>query len=75
MRTKNQTFDILEKFICQAELWSRKKLKHLRTNFEEEFANKAGEEDSSKKDVKWELSAPYTLEQNRKAEPINYNLM
>ena len=44
MRTKSQTFDTFQKFIRQAKRQSAKKLKHLRTNFGGEFANKAFEE-------------------------------
>lgn len=39
MKTKNQTFDTFQKFICQVKRQSRKKFKHLYTNFGEEFAN------------------------------------
>ena len=75
MRTKSQAFYTFQKFICQAERQSRKKLKHLRTDFGGEFANHAFEEYTSKEDVKWEPSAPYTPEQNGKAERLNYTLM
>ena len=75
MRTKSQGFDTFQKFICQAERQSGKKLKHLRTDFGGEFANHAFEEYTSKEDVKWEPSAPYTPEQNGKAERLNYSLM
>ena len=75
MRTKSQTFDIFQKFIRQAERQSGKKLKHLRTDFGGEFANKAFEEYTSKEGVKWEPSAPYTPEQNGKAERLNYTLI
>ncbi len=44
MKTKSQTFDTFQKFIRQGERQSGKKLKHLRTDFEGEFANKAFEE-------------------------------
>ena len=64
MRTKGQTFDTFQRFIHQAERQSGKKLKHLRTDFGGEFANKAFEE-----------YAPYTPEQNGKAERLNYTLM
>ncbi len=75
MKTKSQTFDTFQKFIRQVERQSGKNLKHLRTNFKGEFANKAFEEYTSKEGVKWELSAIYTSEQNEKAERLNYNLM
>ncbi len=75
MRTKSQAFDTFQKFICQAERQSDKKLKGLHTDFGGEFANHAFEEYSSKESVKWEPSAPYTLEQNGKAERLNYILM
>ncbi len=52
MRIKSQTFDIFQKFIRQAERQSRKKLKHLRTDFGGEFANKTFEEYTSKGGVK-----------------------
>ena len=52
-----------------------KKLNHLHTDFEREFANKALKEYTSKEVVKLEPSAPYTLEQNGKAEDLNYTLM
>ena len=62
MRTKEQTFDIFLKFICQAERQLRKKLKHLYTDFGGEFANQAFEEYVAREGVKWEPSAPYTSE-------------
>ena len=52
MRTKSQAFDTFQKFICQAEYQLGKKLKHLRINFEEKFANKAFEEYTAKEGVK-----------------------
>lgn len=52
MRTKNQIFDIFQKFICQAEYQFRKKLKHLYTDFRKKFANKAFKEYTAKKDIK-----------------------
>ncbi len=75
MRTKSRNFDKFQKFICQAECSSAKKLKHLRTDFRGKFANKAFEEYTSKEGVKWEPSAPYTQEQNKKAKHLNYTLM
>ncbi len=75
MRTKGQAFDTFQKFIPQAERQSGKKLKHLRTDFGGEFANQAFEEDTAKEGIKWEPSAPYTPEQNGKAERLNYTFM
>ena len=75
MRTKGQAFDIFQKFICQAERLSGKKLKHLCTDFGKEFANQAFEEYIAKEGVKWEPSALYTPEQNGKTERLNYTLM
>ena len=75
MRTKIQTFDIFQRFICQAECQSGKKLKHLYTDFGREFANQAFEEYIFKEGIKQELSAPYTPEQNGKAKYLNYTLM
>ena len=75
IRTKSQTFDTFQKFIRQAECQSDKKLKHLRTDFGGEFANRAFEEYTSKEAVKWEPSAPYNIKQNGKAECLNYTLM
>ncbi len=60
MKIKSQTFDTFQKFIRQAERQPGKKLKHLRTDFKEEFANKAFEKYKSKEDVKWESNALYT---------------
>ncbi len=67
LRTKSWTFDTFQKFIRQVEHQSRKKLKHLRTDFEREYI--------LKENVNWEMSAPYTPEQNRKTERLNYILM
>ena len=75
MRTKGQAFDTFQKFIRRAERQSGKKLKHLRTDFGGEFANQAFEEYTAKEGIKWEPSAPYTPEQNGKAERLNYTLM
>ncbi len=75
MRTKSQAFDTFQKFIRRAERQPWKKLKHLRTDFGREFANQAFEEYTAKESIKWEPSAPYTLEQNGKAERLNYTLM
>ena len=52
IRTKNQAFDIFQKFICQVKHQLGKKLKHLLTNFEKELTNKAFEEYTTKKGVK-----------------------
>ncbi len=52
MRTKGQAFDIFQKFICRTERQSGKKLKHLRTDFEGEFANQAFEEYTAKEGIK-----------------------
>ncbi len=52
MRTKSQTFDIFQKFICQAERQSGEKPKHLRIDFGREFANEKFEEYTSKGGVK-----------------------
>ena len=62
MRTRSQTFDIFQKFICQAERQSRKKLKHLCTDFGEEFANQVFKEFTAKEGLKWEPNASYTPE-------------
>ncbi len=43
MKTKNQIFDMFQKFICQEEGQSEKKLKYLHTDFGGEFANKTFE--------------------------------
>ena len=75
MRTKAQTFDTFQRFIRRAERQSGKKLKHLRTDFGGEFANQAFEEYTAKEGIQWEPSAPYTPEQNGKAERLNYTLM
>ncbi len=75
MRTKSQAFDIFQKFICQEERQSENRLKHLRSNFEGKFANKAFEEYTAKESVKEEPNTPYTQEQNRKEQRFNYILM
>ncbi len=75
MRTKGQAFDTLQKFICRAKRQSGKIVKPLRTDFGGEFANRAFEEYTAKECIKWEPSAPYTPEQNGKAELVNYTLM
>ena len=75
MRIKSQALDTFSKFICQAECQSDKKLKHLRTDFGKKFANCIFEEYKSKEGVKLKMSAPYTPEQNEKAERLNYTLM
>ncbi len=75
MRSKSQTFHIFQKFIRQEENQSGKKLKHLRTNFGEEFANKAFEKYTFKEGFKWHLSALYIQRQNEKSESLNYTLM
>lgn len=59
VRTKDQAFEIFQKFICQAKRQSGRKPKHLRTNFAGEFINQAFEEYTGKEDIKWEPSALY----------------
>ena len=59
MKTKSQAFDIFQKFICQEKRQSEKKLKHLYTDFGEEFAYQVFEEYTAKEGVKWKLSTPY----------------
>lgn len=75
MRTKDHALNTFQKFIWQAEYQSRKKFKHLYTNFGKEFANKTFKEYKTKEGIKWKPSASYTLKQNKKAEPLNYTLM
>ena len=60
METKGQFFDIFQKFIHQAERQFGNRLKHLCTDFEEKFANKAFEKLTAKESIKWEPSALYT---------------
>lgn len=75
MRIKGQAFDIFQRFICQAERQSGKKLKHLRTNFGGEFANQAFEEYTAKESIKKKSNTPHTSKQNRKVECLNYTLI
>lgn len=75
MKTKSRVFDILQRFICQVECQSRKKLKHICINFREEFVNQAFEEYTTKKGIKWEPSVLYIPKQNGKAECLNYTLI
>ncbi len=75
MTTKGQTFDTFQRFIRQAKHQSGKKLKHLRTDFGEKFANQVFEEYKAKDGIKWEPSAYYTPEQNGKAKRLNNTLM
>ena len=75
MRTKSQTFETFQKFICQVECQSEKKLKYLYTDFGGEFANQAFEKYTAKQGIKQEPSALYILEQNGKAKCLNYTLI
>ncbi len=75
MRNKSQAFEKFLEFIFWAENKSGKKLKRYHTNRGGEFNNKALKIWCSKRGVKWELSAPYTSEQNGKAERLNYTLI
>lgn len=52
IKTKDLTFDIFSKFICQAERQSRKKLKYLYINFNRKFANKTFEKYTVKEGIK-----------------------
>lgn len=76
MRTKSQISNIFQKFIRQVERWSRKKLRHLHTDFGGEFANEAFEEYSAKEGIKWEPSVPYTPEKKQKGRtpPIHLDI-
>lgn len=75
MKTKNQTFDIFQKFICQADHQFRKKFRHLYTNFESKFTNKVFEKYIAKEKIKLESSVPYTSKQNGKVKCLNCTLM
>lgn len=75
IKNKAQTFEIFQKFFCQAKRQSRKKLKHLRTDFGREFANQAFKGYTAGESIKWKLSAPYIPEPNGKVERLNYTLM
>ena len=75
MQHKSQTFEKFLKFISWAENQSEKKLKRYWTDGGEEFDNEALKSWCLERGVQWEPSAPYTPEQNGKAERLNYTLM
>lgn len=53
IRTKGQTFDIFQKFICLVECQSGKKLKYLKANFQGKFANEVFKEYTALEGIKW----------------------
>ncbi len=75
MRHKSQAFEKFLEFISWAENQSGKKLKRYRTDGGGEFDNEALKNWCLEHGVQWEPSAPYTPEQNGKAERFNYTLM
>lgn len=75
IRTKSQTFNTFQKFICQVKYQSGKKPNHLQTDFGGEFANQTFEEYIAKEDIKQKVSASYISVQNSKAKRLNYILI
>ncbi len=75
MRHKGQAFEKFLEFISWAENQSGDKLKRYRTDGGREIDNEALNNWCLVHGVQWEPSAPYTPEQNKKAERFNYTLM
>ncbi len=75
MRHKGQAFEKFVKFVTWAQNQSENKLKSYRTDFREEFDKELFKTWCEENDVQWELSTPYSPEQNGKAERLNYTLM
>ncbi len=75
MRHKSQAFEKFVKFVTWAQNQSGNKLKRYRTDFGGEFDNELFKTWCEENGVQWEPSAPYSPEQNGKAERLNYTLM
>ncbi len=75
MRHKIQAFEKFVKFVTWAKNQSGNKLKRYRTDFGGEFDNKLFKTSCEEHSVQFEPSAPYSPEQNGKAERLNYTLM
>ncbi len=75
VRHKSQAFEKFVKFVTWAQNQSGNKLKRYRTDFGREFDNELFKTWCEEKGVQWKPSAPYSPEQNKKAERLNYTLM
>ena len=63
------------KFVTWAQNYSRNKLKRYHTDYGGEFDNELFKTWCEENGFQWEPSAPYSPEQNGKAERLNYTLM
>ena len=74
MKNKNETFKF-KKYKTVIELQSDKKIKFICSDDEGKYKNLEFDKALKKLDIQWEPTAAYTLNQNGKAERLNYTLM
>lgn len=75
LKTKGQTFDCFKRFKIWIEKQTEKKIKQLRADGGGEYTDSDFQDFLKKEGIHWDPRAPYTPEQNGKAERQNYTLM
>lgn len=75
LKTKGQTFEYFRQFKVWIEKQTEKKIKQLRADGGGEYISDEFQNFLKKEGIQWDPRAPYTPEQNGKAEQQNYTLM
>ncbi len=75
LKTKSQVFEYFKRFKVWIEKQTEKKIKKLRADGGGEYTDTDFQDFLKKEGISWDPRAPYTPEQNGKAERQNYTLM
>ena len=75
MKLKSQAFEKAKEYIEWASQETGMQMGALHTDGGDEYDNEAFQDYLKKQHIRWKCSAPYTPEQNGKAERLNYTLM
>ena len=75
LKNKNEAFSKFKEYKAAIELQSSKKIKFIHFDDEGEYKNLEFDKALKELSIQWEPTAAYTLNQNGKAERLNYTLM
>ena len=75
LKNKDEAFFKFKKYKTAIELQSGKKIKFICSDSGDKYKNLGFDKTLKELDIQWELTAAYTLNQNSKAERLNYTLM
>ena len=75
MKNKNEIFSKFKKYKAAIELQSDKKIKFICSDGGDKYKNLEFDKTLKKLSIQWKSTAAYTLNQNSKAERLNYTLM